>query len=131
MSWLGYLTKAGIQATGEILDFESKIKASAGFLNSADQNFGIHVVSNAALADDGTITLPMKEGILLIKVGTQGGTVAIAAADGACTILSGTVNLVATDTDAKACVFANSTVPTIKNRLGSAQIILGVFIYMI
>ena len=56
----------------------------------------------------------------------EGGKVAIQN-DGTCTVLSGSTNLVATDTDAKLAVFNDSATPKIKNRLGGSRRVLATY----
>lgn len=83
-----------------------------------------------AVADDATISLPVpssgRVGMLDIATLIEGGKVAIQN-DGTCTVLSGSTNLVATDTDAKLAVFNDSTVPKIKNRLGGSRRVLATY----
>lgn len=83
-----------------------------------------------AVADDATISLPVPSsgcvGMLDIATLIEGGKVAIQA-DGTCTVLSGSANLVATDTDAKLAVFNDSATPKIKNRLGGSRRILATY----
>ena len=83
-----------------------------------------------AVADDATISLPVPSsgcvGMLDIATLIEGGKVAIQA-DGTCTVLSGSTNLVATDTDAKLAVFNDSATPKIKNRLGGSRRVLATY----
>jgi hypothetical protein len=83
-----------------------------------------------AVADDATISLPVPSsgcvGMLDIATLIEGGKVAIQN-DGTCTVLSGSANLVATDTDAKLAVFNDSATPKIKNRLGGSRRVLATY----
>ena len=83
-----------------------------------------------AVADDATISLPVPSsgcvGMLDIATLIEGGKVAIQN-DGTCTVLSGSTNLVATDTDAKLAVFNDSATPKIKNRLGGSRRVLATY----
>ena len=83
-----------------------------------------------AVADDATISLPVPSsgcvGMLDIATLVEGGKVAIQN-DGTCTVLSGSTNLVATDTDAKLAVFNDSATPKIKNRLGGSRRVLATY----
>lgn len=83
-----------------------------------------------AVADDATISLPVPSsgcvGMLDLATLVEGGKVAIQA-DGTCTVLSGSANLVATDTDAKLAVFNDSATPKIKNRLGGSRRVLATY----
>ena len=85
-----------------------------------------------AVADDATISLPVPSsgcvGMLDIATLIEGGKVAIQN-DGTCTVLSGSANLVATDTDAKLAVFNDSATPKIKNRLGGSRRVLATYIW--
>ena len=65
-------------------------------------------------------------GMLDIATLIEGGKVAIQN-DGTCTVLSGSTNLVATDTDAKLAVFNDSATPKIKNRLGGSRRVLATY----
>ena len=77
----------------------------------------------ASFADDGIMDLPdAAEGIVIVCGGSNGGVFHVDTA-GAVTKLSGTTNCVATDTDAKLCVFDQGTVARVKNRLGSTQVL--------
>jgi hypothetical protein len=82
------------------------------------------------VADDATISLPVptsgRVGMLDIATLIEGGKVAIQN-DGTCTVLSGSTNLVATDTDAKLAVFNDSATPKIKNRLGGSRRVLATY----
>lgn len=75
-----------------------------------------------ALADDASITLPTltNGGIIIAGASPEGGIMHLAS-DGTCTILVGSTNFVATDTDAKLCVFDGGTAATLRNRLGSSK----------
>lgn len=83
-----------------------------------------------AVADDATISLPVPSsgcvGMLDIATLVEGGKVSIQA-DGTCTVLSGSANLVSTDTDAKLAVFNDSATPKIRNRLGGSRRILATY----
>lgn len=82
------------------------------------------------VADDATISLPVPSsgcvGMLDIATLIEGGKVAIQN-DGTCTVLSGSANLVATDTDAKLAVFDDTGTPKIKNRLGGTRRVLATY----
>ena len=88
------------------------------------------LIIDEAVADDATISLPVPSsgcvGMLDIATLIEGGKVAIQN-DGTCTVLSGSANLVATDTDAKLAVFNDSATPKIKNRLGGSRRVLATY----
>lgn len=88
------------------------------------------LIIDEAVADDATISLPVPSsgcvGMLDIATLIEGGKVAIQN-DGTCTVLSGSTNLVATDTDAKLAVFNDSATPKIKNRLGGSRRVLATY----
>lgn len=82
------------------------------------------------VADDATITLPVpasgRVGMLDIATLIEGGKAAIQN-DGTCTVLSGSTNFVATDTDVKLCIFNSTAVPTIRNRLGASKRVIATY----
>ena len=88
------------------------------------------LIIDEAVADDATISLPVPSsgcvGMLDIATLIEGGKVAIQN-DGTCTVLSGSANLVATDTDVKLAVFSDSGTPKIKNRLGGSRRVLATY----
>ena len=88
------------------------------------------ILQDDNLGDDVTKNLPdATNGILLIHAGVEGG-VLLVKSDGTITIVSGTANLVNTDTDTKLCVYTNATRAIIKNRLGSSIIIRAEYTYL-
>lgn len=84
------------------------------------------------VTDDGTIALPApasgKVGLLVVSEITEWGRYSVQS-DGTITKLDGSSNAVATDTDAKLCVFSSTGTPTIRNRLGSTKPIVGEYLY--
>lgn len=82
------------------------------------------------VADDATITLPVPSsgcvGMLDVASLIEGGKAAIQN-DGTCTVLCGSTNFVATNTDAKLCIFQDTATPTIRNRLGATRRILATY----
>lgn len=84
------------------------------------------------VADDATISLPVptasRVGMLDIATLIEGGKAAIQN-DGTCTVLSGSANFVATDTDAKLAVFDDTGTPKIKNRLGATRRVIATYIW--
>lgn len=84
------------------------------------------------LADDATIALPApasgKVGRLEINEITEWGLYSVQS-DGTITKLDGSTNAVATDTDAKLCLFSSTGTPTLRNRLGSALPFVGRYLY--
>lgn len=84
------------------------------------------------LADDATIALPApasgKVGRLEINEITEWGLYSVQS-DGTITKLDGSSNAVATDTDAKLCLFSDGGAPTIRNRLGSTLPFVGRYLH--
>lgn len=78
-----------------------------------------------SLADDATIALPVPTNVGEVSVGTydEGGSASVKP-DGTVVSRGGSTNFVATDTDAKLCVFNSGGVPTVRNRLGGARWVL-------
>lgn len=78
---------------------------------------------NKSVADDGTILLPNGvEGFGIVSAGAE-TMIFNVLATGAVVKVAGTTNTVATDTDANLCVFDGGTSATVRNRLGSTQIL--------
>ena len=76
-----------------------------------------------SFTDDQGLDLPAAaEAIVIVCGGSNGGVFHVDTA-GAVTKLSGTTNCVATNTDAKLCVFDGGTMGRVRNRLGSTQVI--------
>lgn len=76
------------------------------------------------LADDGTLALPAATtGYLILSSSVGEGGVLLIKYDGTPIIVSGTTNLVNTDTDVKLCVYDGGDGAIIKNRLGSSKAI--------
>jgi hypothetical protein len=85
--------------------------------------------SNAAMPDDDIVKLPdATDGMGLAKCGVHSAYFTTTAA-GAVVILSGTTNVNSTDVDANLCIFDSGTDVTIRNRLGSAQVVKVVYWY--
>jgi len=73
----------------------------------------------AALADDGTVSLPnASSGIVKVSCNAEGGEWKVNT-DGSVVKLSGTTNTDAADTDAKLDVYDGGTYAIVKNRLGA------------
>jgi hypothetical protein len=84
------------------------------------------------LADDASIALPApasgKVGRLEINEITEWGLYSVQS-DGTIAKLDGSTNAVATDTDAKLCLFSSTGTPTLRNRLGSTLPFVGRYLY--
>jgi hypothetical protein len=82
----------------------------------------LYTYSNDALADDGSFNLPSAiVGLLAVTAvysTNYEGALYQVNTDGVVTKLAGSTNAVATDTDAKLCVFDGGTYGTVRNRLG-------------
>lgn len=77
------------------------------------------------VADDGTIALPVPTNLGRARVSSYDEEVVVTVkSDGTCTKMSGTTNTDKDDTDTKLCVFSNTGVPTVKNRLGGSRFLL-------
>ena len=136
MSWKGELIKAGIESDGKIIQaFLGAFDGKFGFKSTADEvaagdAAGLKILAQqVSLADNASYNLPAeKEGVAIVWDGTDGGTASVSAA-GACVVLAGSTNFVATDTDAKLCIFDGGTYATIKNASGGTLTVRSIFLY--
>jgi len=78
-----------------------------------------------SVADDATITIPLPTSLGMVSVRTydEGGTASVKT-DGTIAAVVGSTNFVGTDTDAKLCVFNNTTDVTVRNRLGASRFVI-------
>lgn len=144
MSWVGYFLKAGIDprnlsglefTTSPIFKKNITVEGEAKLSGVTKDRYGsvvmpVSTVYNTALADDAKIALPKVAGLLLVTIGASDYGIMTVAANGTVTKVAGSANMVNTDTDTKACVFKDTgDVPTIRNRLGSAAAVYGVFFH--
>lgn len=90
-------------------------RVQAGSGNASLQSF------DQTLADDAEFILPTRAngGLAIVAASPEGGLVHLAP-DGTVTLLSGSANFVAADTDAKLCVYKSGSTSRVKNRLGAS-----------
>jgi hypothetical protein len=85
-----------------------------------------------SLADDGHFHLPVPTTFGYGILGAGDGTnwmIFMFGSDGAVTKFAGHANSVATDTDVKFCIFDDTAVTTVRNRLGGTYVTSGVIWY--
>jgi len=98
--------------------------------NTVDHSLTWYPLKAVAMADDGTIDLPVitNQGIVLLAAGVEGGIWSIKS-DGSVGKIAGTTNTSSSDTDGSICVYDGGTYAIIKNRLGATTNLLCLFIY--
>jgi hypothetical protein len=122
MSWQGNLIKAGIDSNGTGLTFVNGGGGTKWRIYS----------KKSSMEDDATISLPIgKIGFVLVSDETDKAQTGLFSVFSDATVvkIGGTSNTVATDTDAKLCVFDGGTSVSVRNRLGGTKTIGIVFIY--
>lgn len=98
--------------------------------NAVGHSFTWYPLKAVAMADDGTIDLPVitNQGIIILAAGVEGGIWSIKS-DGSVGKIAGTTNTSSSDTDGSLCVYDGGTYAIVKNRLGATTNLLCLFIY--
>lgn len=98
--------------------------------NAVDHSLTWYPLKAVAMADDGTINLPVitNQGVVILAAGAEGGIWTIKS-DGSVAKIAGTTNTSSSDTDGSLCVYDGGTYAIVKNRLGATTNLLCLFLY--